>query len=89
MRAWRWTVLGPLLFAATVLIFARDGGYINRALSTRLPVYIGALSYSIYMVHVFVQERMANVLNILASSLQVLDVALEKILQLIKGHFTL
>ncbi|HPU14939.1 MAG TPA: acyltransferase [Polymorphobacter sp.] len=62
----RWTVLGPLLFAVTVLVFARDGGYINRGLSTRLPVYIGALSYSIYMVHVFVQERMANVLNILA-----------------------
>ena len=61
----RWTILGPLIFAVTVLIFARDGGYINRALSTPLPVYIGALSYSIYMVHVFVQERMANVLNIL------------------------
>ena len=62
----RRTVLGPLLFAVTVLVFARDGGFINRGLSTRLSVYLGALSYSICMVHVFVQERMANVLNILA-----------------------
>ena len=52
------TLFGPPLFAITVLVFAGEGGLISRLLKTRPFLTLGLLSYSIYMVHPFVQARL-------------------------------
>lgn len=57
-----WTLLGPPLFAVALLIFAREGGVVSRALATPVPLLLGTLSYSIYMVHTFVQSRFDDAL---------------------------
>lgn len=54
-------VLGPPLFAVAVLVFAHAGGAVSSALGTRLPLWLGTLSYSIYMVHQFVQSRFNDI----------------------------
>ena len=58
-----WNLLGPPLFAAVLLVFAGEGGLVSRGLATRLPLALGTLSYSIYMVHVFIQSRMDDALK--------------------------
>lgn len=45
----------PFLFLAVVLTFAREGGVISHALTIRPLLALGALTYSIYMVHAFVR----------------------------------
>lgn len=50
-----WTVVSPFLFAVLVLVFARQGGAVSRLLTTKPLLLIGALSYSIYMVHALVR----------------------------------
>lgn len=42
-----------LLFAAMVLVFARDGGIASRVLQVRPLVLLGQLSFALYMVHLF------------------------------------
>ena len=42
-----------LLYAAMVLVFARDGGIASRALQWRPLVMLGQLSFALYMVHLF------------------------------------
>jgi peptidoglycan/LPS O-acetylase OafA/YrhL len=48
-----WIPGADLLFAAMVLVFARDGGIASRALAWRPLVGLGQLSFAIYMVHLF------------------------------------
>jgi peptidoglycan/LPS O-acetylase OafA/YrhL len=48
-----WIPGADVLFAATVLVFARDGGIASRALAWRPLVLLGQLSFAIYMVHLF------------------------------------
>lgn len=60
---------GPFLFAVTVLVFATGGGSASRLLTTRPLVLLGTISYSIYMVHMFVQQRMGSVLKRIGSDL--------------------
>ncbi|OYU14477.1 MAG: acyltransferase [Alphaproteobacteria bacterium PA4] len=52
----------PLLFGLVVLVFARAGGLVSRLLQTRGLQALGVLSFSIYMVHSFVQSRIDDVL---------------------------
>jgi peptidoglycan/LPS O-acetylase OafA/YrhL len=52
----------PPLFALTVLVFARQEGLISGALLRPVPAFIGALSYSIYMTHVFIEARVLNLM---------------------------
>ena len=42
-----------LLYAAMVLVFARDGGLVARALHWRPLVWLGQMSFALYMVHLF------------------------------------
>ena len=49
--------LADLAFAATVLVFAREAGAVSRILVQRWALLLGTLSYSLYMVHVFVIAR--------------------------------
>jgi peptidoglycan/LPS O-acetylase OafA/YrhL len=50
-------VFTALAFAPAVFIFAFDRGALSAILSTRLFVLLGTLSYSIYLIHPFVQSR--------------------------------
>jgi peptidoglycan/LPS O-acetylase OafA/YrhL len=54
------SLLAPVIFGFAVFIFAHEGGMISRLLSARPFLTLGALSYSIYMTHIFVQARMMN-----------------------------
>ena len=55
--------LADLAFAATVLVFAREQGAISRVLLQRWALFLGSLSYSLYMVHVFVVARGMDLLR--------------------------
>src|SRR5690606_37464740 len=48
-----WIPATQVLFAAMVLVFARDGGIASRALQWRPLVRLGELSFALYMVHLF------------------------------------
>ena len=50
-------VTAPLVFGAVVLVYAFDAGPISRLLAAPLPALLGVLSYSIYMVHPFLEYR--------------------------------
>lgn len=50
----------PWIFAAAVLVFSREGGAVSRLLRLRPLLWLGTLSYAVYMVHIFVQSRMIN-----------------------------
>ena len=59
-----WNLLGPPLFAVAILVFAREGGAVSRVLTTPVPLLLGTLSYSIYMVHAYIQARFDDVLRV-------------------------
>ncbi|MFZ4689261.1 MAG: acyltransferase family protein [Polymorphobacter sp.] len=59
-------LLSPLVFGAAVLVFARQAGAVWRWLMTAPLRRLGVLSYSIYMVHTFVQSRMDDALRVIA-----------------------
>jgi peptidoglycan/LPS O-acetylase OafA/YrhL len=59
------SMLAPPLFLALILIFAQEGGVVSRALKGRLPLLLGELSYSIYMVHLFVLYRVFGLIAVL------------------------
>jgi len=60
-----WNLFAPVIFGITVLVFARQGGGISRLLMTRVPLFLGTISYSIYLVHVFVQQRIGNAVMVI------------------------
>jgi peptidoglycan/LPS O-acetylase OafA/YrhL len=55
------SLLAPFVFGFAVFIFAHEAGLVSRLLSVRAFLGLGALSYSIYMTHMFVQMRIMNV----------------------------
>jgi peptidoglycan/LPS O-acetylase OafA/YrhL len=52
--------------AVVVVVFAHQGGAISRLLSNRWPVWLGAISYSLYMTHVMVLARAADLMLLAA-----------------------
>ena len=54
-------IAAPVVFALALYLFAHEGGWVSLALRSRPMLLLGSLSYSIYMVHIFVQARMINV----------------------------
>lgn len=48
-----WLLAFDALFAAMVLVFARDAGVVSRVLQWRPLVRLGHLSFALYMVHLF------------------------------------
>lgn len=58
-------IAAPFVFVAALYVFAHEGGAVSMALRSRALLLLGALSYSIYMVHVFVQARMFNLAGLL------------------------
>jgi peptidoglycan/LPS O-acetylase OafA/YrhL len=55
----------PFVFALLVWVFAWERGAVSRLLRLRPFILVGRLSYSIYMVHMFIQLRLLNVARLL------------------------
>jgi peptidoglycan/LPS O-acetylase OafA/YrhL len=62
-------IAAPFVFALALYLFAHEGGWVSALLRSRPMLMLGALSYSIYMVHLFIQARMINVGGILEHKL--------------------
>ena len=54
------SIAAPFVFALSIYLFAHEGGAVSRLLKGRAFLWLGTLSYSIYMVHMFVQGRLYN-----------------------------
>lgn len=63
------TMLAPPLFALALLVFANERGLLSSLLLMGPMRLLGRLSYSIYMVHAFVQGRFLDALRIAAGRL--------------------
>lgn len=57
-------VVAPIVFAPIVLVFAEDRGIWSRLLALPLPKLLGQISYSIYLIHPFVQLRLMKPLGL-------------------------
>lgn len=60
-----WSFASPLITGFLIWVLTYDGGAVSRVLSTRIPLYLGGISYSMYLAHVFIQDRMLNVFKLL------------------------
>ncbi len=52
------SIAAPYVFALVVLVFAFEAGSASAILRLRPLVFLGTISYSIYMTHVFIAKRM-------------------------------
>jgi peptidoglycan/LPS O-acetylase OafA/YrhL len=52
------SLAAPYVFGLGVLVFAFGTGSASTILRLRLPVFLGTVSYSIYMTHVFIARRL-------------------------------
>jgi peptidoglycan/LPS O-acetylase OafA/YrhL len=52
------SIAAPYVFALVVLVFAFEAGVVSAILRLRPLVFLGTVSYSIYMTHVFIEKRM-------------------------------
>lgn len=59
------TIVAPFVFGCATLVFAAQLGRMSRALDRPFWGLMGLLSYSIYMIHVFVILRMENLCRVL------------------------
>jgi len=55
------SLAAPYVFGLAVLVFAFGTGTASAILRLRLLVFLGTVSYSIYMVHVFIARRLLDV----------------------------
>ena len=55
------SIAAPYVFALVVLVFAFEAGAASSMLRWRPLVFLGTVSYSIYMTHVFVEQRIFDV----------------------------
>jgi peptidoglycan/LPS O-acetylase OafA/YrhL len=62
--------LAPPAFAFAIFLFAREAGIFSRILLTKPMLLLGAWSYSIYLLHEFIQARILNLLSIRGLRLQ-------------------
>jgi peptidoglycan/LPS O-acetylase OafA/YrhL len=51
----------PVVFAFAILVFGHEAGWLSRILSHRFLLLLGTLSFSIYMIHMFVDIRFVNI----------------------------
>jgi peptidoglycan/LPS O-acetylase OafA/YrhL len=54
----RLSIAAPYVFALVVLVFAFEAGTASAILKLRPIVFLGTVSYSIYMTHVFIAKRL-------------------------------
>jgi len=65
------SIAAPFIFAIALVVFAHEGGWVSAVLRSKPFLLLGALSYSIYMVHIFVQARLYNVATLLDRKLEI------------------
>lgn len=65
------SIAAPYLFALVVLVFAFEGGTASALLGLRPAVFLGTISYSIYMTHVFVERRLFDAASALGKLWQI------------------
>ena len=53
-----------ILFAALVFFFALNSGYLHACCNNRILQYIGKISYSIYLMQIFLQEPFSKGLRL-------------------------
>ena len=58
-------IAAPFVFLLAVLVFSRQRGAVSRFLMTAAPARLGQLSFSIYMIHMFILYRVLNGLSLL------------------------
>jgi peptidoglycan/LPS O-acetylase OafA/YrhL len=58
-----YSLFAPLVFAIVVLVFAKERGAISNFLKHRFFNMLGLLSYSIYLVHLFVNGMMVRAVS--------------------------
>jgi peptidoglycan/LPS O-acetylase OafA/YrhL len=59
-----WSIAAPAVFAVVILVFASQSGVASRVLVSRPFLFLGAVSYSTYLLHIFVARRMAEGLSL-------------------------
>lgn len=59
-----FTFLAPLVFAGMIFVLASQKGVVSRVLHGQVFQFLGVISYSIYMLHAFVQARLSELLQI-------------------------
>ncbi len=62
-----FAILAPIVFSLTVLIFATEAGSISAVLRTKFFLLLGSLSYSIYLLHLFIETRILNLGHLVQS----------------------
>jgi peptidoglycan/LPS O-acetylase OafA/YrhL len=60
-----FSCLAPFVFVFSIIVFSREGGPISRFLKMRPLVYMGKISYSIYLTHWLLFLIMCSSVNIL------------------------
>jgi peptidoglycan/LPS O-acetylase OafA/YrhL len=48
----------PIVFSAVVFLFAFEGGFLSDILKKKVFLFLGMLSYSIYMTHIFISGKL-------------------------------
>jgi peptidoglycan/LPS O-acetylase OafA/YrhL len=71
-----FSLLCPFVFSLTICLFAFGRGAVSDILTTKYFTWIGALSYSIYMVHDFLLARFINAIQF-ASKFIALPISLD------------
>lgn len=61
------SLAAPWLFLLIILVFSQEAGYISRLLLLSPMLIIGKLSFSIYLIHVFIQYRMFNIFSVIGN----------------------
>lgn len=51
------SMFAPIIFFFVIIMFAYEGGIVSKVLKTRPLIFIGTLSYSIYMIHIFISGK--------------------------------
>lgn len=59
------SLLSPLVVGFLVWAFSYDAGAISKLFSSRILIYLGTISYSIYLNHIFLQDRILNIFKFL------------------------
>ncbi|WP_167591785.1 acyltransferase family protein [Jiella endophytica] len=54
------SVAAPLVFGLALYVFTHEGGIVSRLLKSRPVAFLGLISYSLYMTHAFVIDRVHN-----------------------------
>jgi peptidoglycan/LPS O-acetylase OafA/YrhL len=65
----RWTFAAPALFALSVYFLAGGRGLISAILKRPAFQFLGMTSYSIYMIHYFIEQRFIQIFHLLAPAL--------------------